>query len=111
MRLDQGGSNVIPFSTSGRYAIPAPIELRSQALEKARRGVSNLHFADHLADHCHSTEEDLLVTARRWINEAYRHRADGLAFPHSEKITLAFGCLRGLLSTIPDGPREEEASQ
>ncbi len=48
----------------------------------------------------------------RWrggaINEAYRHRADGLAFPYSEKITLAFGCLRRLLSMIPDGPREEE---
>ena len=107
MRLDQAGSSVTPFPTSDRYAIPTPIELRSQAREKACRGLSNLH----LADHCHSTEKDLLVTARRAINEAYRHRADGLAFPHSEKITLAFGCLRGLLSTIPDGPREEEASQ
>jgi hypothetical protein len=105
MTTGPSGPNVIPFPTVDRLAIPDRIERRSQVLEQRNR--SNLHFAERSQPLF--TEEELLGIARRAINEAYRHRADGLAYPHSEKITLAFGYLRCLLSMIPDGPREEEA--
>jgi hypothetical protein len=107
-RFSNGGACDIRFKPKGAGPVPAPsqahrsrpsaiaaprlgppwpekvrIELRSQALENACRGLSNLQFADHLP------KEMLLAVARRAINKAYRRRANSLAFPDSENITLA----------------------